>query len=622
MKLLLLLFLFFYSSLLLAQPVTDSLKEVEVKSRRNANLTEQLIKHNAGKVESFDSTLLAFYQGQSIAELVSEQSPVFIKSYGYNSLSTLSFRGASAAQSLVLWQGVPVNNPALGAADLSLLPVFFADQIAIAYGGSSALLGSGNVGGALLLDNDAPSFSKKSIEGMAYVSGGSFGQKTMALRLKLHPGERQNWELSLRAMGQVSENDFSYRDETGERFLLPNARQRSGQLFLSAARKLKQGHISLKAWGQNSWREIPPALFESASLKQQTDRALRLVANWEHRRNALKLAYVAEGLEYEDKAIGLASQALTHRLFLSDVWSKRWQSHEITLMLPFQYDWLEGSGKSQSQVAVAALYLYQKEKWRLHLQGRAGWYDGHFAATPGLGVHVHPTKWLGLSISAQRSFRQPTLNELYYQPGGNPQLKPETGWSGEAGFKATFEKANFSLTQEGTFFARAIQNWIIWYGGAIWTPHNIAEVFSRGAETNTSIGWQSGTFKVRLFAQTAYVRSTTEKSANPHDGSIGKQLPYVPRYNYRLGGRLSWKDWLLSVNYNYTGYRFITSDESQYLTPYELSGAHLAYTFYLKTQKFRVQAACQNLFAERYQVVAFRPMPGRVWQLGCQWQFL
>src|SRR5690606_13900615 len=111
--------------------------------------------------QTFDSTQLALYRSQNVAELVSEQSPVFIKSYGYNSLSTLSFRGASAAQSLVLWNGVPVNNPALGVADLSLLPVFFSDQIAIAYGGSSALLGNGNVGGALLLDNEAPNFSRK-----------------------------------------------------------------------------------------------------------------------------------------------------------------------------------------------------------------------------------------------------------------------------------------------------------------------------------------------------------------------------------------------------------------------------------------------------------------------------
>lgn len=601
-----------------AQTTQDSLREVEVKSHRNASTSTWLLRQNTGRVQTFDSTQLELYQGQSVAALIGTQSPVFIKSYGFNSLSTLSFRGASAAQSLVLWNGVPVNNPALGVADLSLLPVFFADEISIAYGGSSALLGNGNVGGALLLDQEPPSFSKKKKEAGVYLAAGSFGQKLLGVNLKGDPDKKGRWQFSLRALGQLAENDFPYQDEAGATQRMHHARQQSGQLFLAAARQVKGGYISVKAWGQSGWREIPPALFESQSLKKQTDQALRLVADWQLRSNNLKLAYSTEGMDYEDKAIGLRSQAITRRLFLSDTWRKSWQEHELTLMLPLQMDWLAGSGYRQSQLALAAFYQYQKKRWQISVQGRAGWYDQRFALTPGLGVSFKIKEWCRIYLSAQRSFRQPTLNELYYQPGGNAQLKPEEGWSGDGGYKIDFKKEQWQISHEGALFARYIQNWIIWYGGAIWTPHNIAAVSSRGAETNTTIHWRQGSFNASFWVQTAYILSTTAQSVNPLDGSVGKQLPYVPRYNYRVGARLGWKSWLLSADYGYTGYRFITSDESQFLAPYDVCGAQLAYGFTLGRQELKLQGSCQNIFDVPYQVVAFRPMPGRVWQFSLQ----
>lgn len=600
---------------LLAQPVQDSLKEVEVKSRKRISSSEQILQQNTGSVQRFDSTQLTTYQGRSVAALISEQSPVFIKSYGYNSLSTLSFRGASAAQSLVLWQGVPVNNPALGVADLSLLPVFFSDEISIAYGGSSALLGSGNVGGALLLDHAPPNFSRSKKPGV-YLSAGSFGQRTAGMSADLPAGREKDGRFSIKALGQIADNDFSYRDESGVEQRMDNARQRSGQVMAGLARRLPKGTLTLRAWGQYGLREIPPALFESQSLKQQTDKALRLAAGWQHQNNQLKLAYIAEGLDYADAAIGLVSHVLTHRLFLSDTWQRQFKAHELTLMLPLQLDWLDGAAQTQSQIALAGSYQYRYRRWRFNAQARGGWYNDRFALTPGLGISWQPLPWLSGYVSLQRSFRQPTLNELYYQPGGNPQLKPEEGWSGEGGYQIDYQKSGFRLRHEGALFARAIKNWIIWYGGAIWTPHNIAEVYSRGLETHTSLTKSWHRWEAMLFAQTAYVLSTTEKSHNPLDNSIGKQLPYVPRYNYRLGFRLGWQQWLLTAQGSFTGYRFVTSDESQFLEPYAVSGAQLAYRFAVNKQAVRLQVGCQNLLDAAYEVVAYRPMPGRVWQFS------
>lgn len=41
--------------------------------------------------------------------------------------------------------------------------------------------------------------------------------------------------------------------------------------------------------------------------------------------------------------------------------------------------------------------------------------------------------------SAARNYRYPTLNDLYFRPGGNKNLKPERGWTFDAGLETTLK---------------------------------------------------------------------------------------------------------------------------------------------------------------------------------------
>jgi outer membrane receptor for Fe3+-dicitrate len=74
------------------------------------------------------------------------------------------------------------------------------------------------------------------------------------------------------------------------------------------------------------------------------------------------------------------------------------------------------------------------------------------------------------------------------------------------------------------------------------------------------------------------------------------------------------------VNYNetYTGYRFITADESEYLPPFQTGNLQLLYDFKLQTHAIQFTAQCNNIWDEQYQVVSGRPMPGTNWLAGCK----
>ena len=108
-----------------AQMIFDTidLKVVEIQSRR--------YDQSAGyKTLSLDSVALGAHAAGSLAELLTASTPIFVKSYGQGSLATTSIRGASAAHTQVIWNGININSLMPGQADFSAVPVLFIDRAA------------------------------------------------------------------------------------------------------------------------------------------------------------------------------------------------------------------------------------------------------------------------------------------------------------------------------------------------------------------------------------------------------------------------------------------------------------------------------------------------------------
>lgn len=639
----------------------DTLNGVEIRERMvKDTLTDQRGNFTAGQqVYRIEQVYKDLYESQSLANLLSQQSSVFVKSYGINSMATLSLRGASAAQSSVLWNGVPVLNPALGVADLSLLRTGLFDQVKLQYGSAAALYGSGNVGGALMLDDDAVKFQPQK-SGSIALGYGSYGRFDGSVQAQ---AETRKLRVSLNGFYQQAENDLTYEDAQGIVRRLTNARLKGGGGLVALDYKLGKGNSSrrkerlyLKVWLQQYDREIPPALFEQYSVRRQQDNSLRTLLGWE--KNTTRGSYYAKGsysreyLHYQDSAALMNNKNTVHQYYQEIGWKYNLQdpdkpglkkpgAHLLMIYMPLQYAVATGNNmdtqKSQFRPALVATYRYRAMKDRLQVNAalRQEWVNGNTAPLlPGLGgsfqlldkENATGSKRLQWQwrVNVQRTYRIPTLNELYYFPGGNPDLKPEQGWSQDIGYTfAVVDQVpendpqvarsnSFTFTHELNAFNRNIEDWIYWLGGAIWTPHNIAKVHSRGMETNNRVSYRTGSVQLHAGLNYTYVLSTTEASYLPGDGSIGKQIPYTPRYSIQGNVGFQWQEHLF-FNYNqtYAGYRFVTVDESQYLSPYATGNVQLSYQFYARKASFRVSAQLQNVFDTRYEVVNGRPMPGR-----------
>jgi len=304
-----------------AQPVTDTLEEFKVKGRRNkprVSNDDRINVFSPGQqVKSFDSITLQQYRFQTVDRLLAQQVPVFVRSYGLNGLATLNFRGASAAQSQVLWNGVPIQNAAMGISDVSLLPVSLINRVNIVYGSSAALWGSGNVGGALLVENDLPAFdSNGHAEHAVSAVAGSYEQYRVGIKSSL---ATNRFVAAVNAFGQTAKNNFPYTAQNGEEKRMPNAAMQSGVGMVQAGYKVNDRNtLSLVAWYQQYNRDIPPALFEALSVKNQRDESLRLLLNWNKAGKATmqaKAAFIQDDMRYSDDQISLYTHNTVNQFY-------------------------------------------------------------------------------------------------------------------------------------------------------------------------------------------------------------------------------------------------------------------------------------------------------------------
>lgn len=613
-----------------------TLKEVKINATKPIFNDIKLNKFTDGmKVVSVDSNILQENYFKNIGQMLSSQFPVFVKSYGINSIATLNFRGSSAAQSQVYWNGIPINSATSGLSDVSTLGVSNFDNVHILYGSSSALLGSGNVGAALLLQNDF-GIIEDSIKWHHIISSevGSYGQIKWSLQEKF---KYKKFFSSIKYNHQHVKNNFKFQNLKKQWEELPNATLNSYSLMSNSAYHFNNlSQIKLSIWWQQINRQIPPALFETYSVKNQIDNALRTSAKWDlYSKNyrhyfSNNVAYINELMKYNDTSVNIQSQTLSHQIYNEFTWKYLIDNRQdIMVFAPISIAWLRPSNDSnikyQNKVALAMTYSKHmlQNKLKTSINTRIEQIDNKSIFLVGLNCSYVILSTLKLRANVQNTFRAPSLNELYYVPGGNINLSPEKGWNIDGGyqFEQKIHNSKLILNHELLAFSRNIKDWIIWFGGSIWTPHNIAQVYSRGLETYNTLQINNHRYSIKLNFNGAYTIATTQHSYMPNDGSIGKQIPYSPSFLMQGGIEFSYLTFRFKYLYNYTGIRYTTTDESNSLNAYSLSSLYLSKRFKIdkKGRYCLIQSSVHNIFNAKYQVVQQRPMPYRNWTLGILW---
>ena len=169
------LYLFF--ALAACLPTTLFAQQTESKKRSAWHLTipevtvvgHRPMKEIGVQKTKFDSLALKENIALSMADILTFNSSVFVKSYGRATLSTVAFRGTSPSHTQVTWNGMRINNPMLGMTDFSTIPSYFIDNASLLHGTSSVNETGGGLGGLVKLGTTptvAEGFNAQYVQGI------------------------------------------------------------------------------------------------------------------------------------------------------------------------------------------------------------------------------------------------------------------------------------------------------------------------------------------------------------------------------------------------------------------------------------------------------------------------
>lgn len=581
------------------------------------------------KTEAIDSTIQQKFKLNSVAELLSLNSSVFIKSYGPGAIASTALRGGNASQTALLWNGFNLQNAMLGQADLALLPSVLFDNIEIEYGGSSSLWGSGAVGGSIHLNNKTR--FNQGIISSTNIGGGSFGLKSASANILI---SKRKFISSTKVYQSSSENNFKYRDVLDNENSIK--RQKYGNYcFRGLMQEFKflinsKQILSFHFWANSNQRHLPSISNFNDTKQFQNDDALRLTANWNYIKanfkSLIKTGLFYDRINYTDSMAAIFSKSKVRTVIAENENYVTWNKlHQLNFGINMSSsEALTNNYESNKTLTKVSLLVGNKfsiinNRLIVYASTRAEYFSvGTLPVTGNIALSYTGLKNLSIQINTAKVYRQPTLNELFWQPGGNILLKPEQGYTYEGSLNYKKQIRYLSISISGAMYTRQINNWILWLPGEKGNPSpvNIQQVWSRGGETNGAFKYRKNKIEATLSFGTSYVLSTIQADKQENNNNLNKQLIYTPRYTANGNISLGYENFYLIYFHQYIGYRFTSSDNANWLLPYQTSSVKLNHILNLKSIKFILFAACNNLFNANYSIVANRPMPLRNYEIG------
>ncbi|MGX9986561.1 TonB-dependent receptor plug domain-containing protein [Soonwooa purpurea] len=552
----------------------------------------------------------------SLSEFLSFQTPVYIKENGRGMVSSPSFRGTTAQQTAFVWNGININSQFLGQGDVNNISLLGYDNIAIKYGGGSILYGSGAIGGSIHLNN---LFSyNKGFKNQIFAEYASYGTFNSLLKTN-YSNDKLSVQFSVNH--NQSDNDFEVEEQY---YVNRNAKYKNTGINLGFALRLDH-HNEIYSQSQIFDAEQNyPLLSEFSTPSKYLSQTFRSLAGWKLKtlkiNNDVKVAYLTDDYQYfmNSKIPSTKSGGGTKQYLIKNDFNFKINSDsEINFLAEVSKIEALGfetgiSNVSRHQGFAALLYRNYNIKnfdWEVGIKKE---FVEH-VSSPFLfsaAGHYKASDFYNVKISASKNFRAPTFNDLYWEPGGNPSLKPETSLQFEFSQELKWKFLHASVTP----YFMDIKDMIRWIPGAngIFQAENTERVKSMGIEAQLGAEQKFEDFSYRTFFSYAYTKS--------EDQARKKQLPYVPFHKINLGADFSYKRIGLHLQTIWNSKIFSDADESKMYTMDSFYVINLGLDIsVLKSLKLGFKV--NNLTSEVYRTVYGYWMPKRNYAVNMNFNF-
>ncbi len=541
-------------------------------------------------------------ENQSLGNLLQNQANLYFKQNGNGMVSSIALRGSNASQTGVYWNGISINSSLNGQTDFNTISANSFDEVEIRKGGGSVLLGSGAVGGAINLKDKIVFQDKKELN--LNIGMGSYETYSMQTKALI---SKENLFAKIAFGGTTSANDYPYLDAD-----LKNENGSFKNYNINAVFGYKfddKNQIHANALLYDNERSNSRTLTTLSTAKLlNTDS--RLLVDWKNLGNyyssTFKLAYLKEDFTYFFDTNTDNSSEGNSKNFIAKEDFTYFLNTDIFLTTGLEFKNQTGAGTNienveQNDFTVYLLLHHQpfsKLSYNASVRkGASSAYQIPFIYAVDIKYNI--VQKLVLKANYATNYRLPTFNDLYWEPGGNPDLKAEKSKSAEMGLGLTEKDFEISLT---SFYIQS-KDMIQWQPiqATIWQPVNIQEVTNYGIEFSAFAEKRFAKHIVQLKAQYDYTISD--------DKGLNKQLIYVPNHKANTIVNYQFNDWNLTYNLQYTGEVFITTSNSQTLDDYWLSNFSISKK--ILHNKLKIAFFVNNIFNESYESVAYRPMPNR-----------
>jgi iron complex outermembrane receptor protein len=601
-----------------AQMLSDTVRlpEIEVTATR----IQQPLKFQSVQISIIDSVHLDLAQNRDIGQVLSMNSGLFIEDEGPGALADASQQGLSPEQIQVMWEGIPINHLMLGLTDLSLLPASFFSDIQVSSGVPSSALGGGLSGG-IYLSSDFKKTNTLSIS----QSAGSFGRYHSSLKASVH---QNRWSASVHGLYINDENNYKYFNRAYsqvERRLHNHQKQKN--TMASAGYNDGRNRVKTTLWYIGSENQLPGNVLVSRSRQRQDNKALRWLTSY--RRYLGKVQITVKNyldrvvLNYFDPSINVKSFSTSKRWIGSaDVKYPVSRHIKIKGEIRTGLSGVETNNyaglRSRRQFSALLNPDFSLFNRRFHIYPalRFDWYnDFGNVVSPSLGMNFALIRGkLYLHGQLSRNFNPPTFNELYWEPTGNPDLKPERSKNAQAGVAAILSNKIIQRVDVSGFYDR-VHNGFRWYPNDAGTfqPVNIQNILSRGIKLNTVSNFHPGGFNLK-FSQTGLLtRTEIVKPRFPGDEGVGNQMRYIPEWRYKAGLTIQKKFISALVHCRWVGRRYITETENvnNSLAPYQRVDVALQAQQHWMGLTFTGKVQLNNLLNSDYAVIQWYAMPRR-----------
>ena len=545
----------------------------------------------------------------SVVDLLRQDPSLNLQARAGNGVQAdLSIRGTTFEQSLILLNGLRINDPETGHLNLDIpIPLDAITRIDILHGSGSTFYGSDAIGGAVNLLTQPPT---PGLTVVASAGGGSFYSIEQHLRASY-------------TNGPVAEQLTCSRD-TSDGFI-PDRNYSSNALASETWLTLKPGTTDIllaasdRPYGANlfygpydSW-ERTKGWF--ASIQQQLGQ--QTAASFSYRRHSdLYVLYVDQPAIYENNHITTSYEGALRRadtLGINITLSYGLEADGDTIHSNSLGEHARNQGAGYANLSLRAL-----GRFSLSIGAREEILSSNGSVfSPSVAAAYTLTHTVRLRASAGHGFRLPTYVDLYYSDPttiGNPNLKPESSWSYEAGLDWT--PANGRLTLTATAFRLQQKDAIDYSKQSLatdaltfaepWQAVNIQNLDITGAET---------TLRLRLSStQQLQFSYTAAHAASPPPNIISEYA-----YNYAAQNAIfGWTGQLPgAIGHQINAHTQVNIVQKTTQTAYPLWDISLS----RNTGRLRPYLRLLNLSNTGYQEIPDVPLQGRTIIAGTEFNW-